>query len=542
MRTESRKRFGKYLFLIIFIMIFSIIALPLYARADEKEYRVDSADFTVIVYENGDIAIGEIWKITFEKGSFSRFSKDIYNPPNQLEYFKEIAIGKGRINGADAEYTKSDERLDDPEPHYCAVAKSDRYTISWIRKSENETVEYEIYYKLPKAVRLNENGRAEFCLRPIGENFPKEVGSVNATVLLPAEDNTMNYTVSTGSGTVSKDAVTFTSSNHSGMYKLRFDMSSDNFHDLTRVTDVVIPESALKSNDSSDVAAAMAITGGLLVIPIGAIASIPIARKRRYKKLTKEDPDFMKDAADRLEASGIPYIWYNMPPFRNIYSNDSYLKLFYTELFDLHKKGYITITPQGLLINRAFPAGEWDEVQSSMDRAFLDMLCKMFPMISSEGGSVIDFGSMKENVAGNSFAHGLLNELYKWVMQYAKAIKSSPTFNQLKTEGQVENIKKDLKLWQSFTKYLGQNITAQDCFQLLERTGKIGSYTILNFINSVQVGKYTEIISDNDDTYYFLYYVNHSFSSGSGSSSGGSGCSSCSSCSSCSGCGGGGAD
>ncbi|MCR5121127.1 MAG: DUF2207 domain-containing protein [Ruminococcus sp.] len=541
MNNSRRKQFGRSAFLMIFIMIFSMLSLPLYACASEKEYRVDSAEFKIIVEDNGDISVGEIWKLTFEKGSFSRFSKDIYNPPNQLEYIKEVGIGKGRINGSDVEYTKTEERPEDPEPHYCVVPNSDRFTVSWIRKSENESVEYEIYYKLPKAVRLDENDRAAFCLRPIGENFPKEVGSVKATVVIPTKDDTLNYTVSSGSGTVSANMITFTDSNHSGMYKLRFDMSSANFHDLTRVADVVIPESALKSNNS-EAAAAIALIGGFFVLPIGVVAGVPIARKHHYKKLSKENPDFMDEAADRLEASGIPYAWYAIPPFRNIYSTDNYMKLFYIELFDLNKKGYINITPEGLLINRAFPSGEWDEVQSSMDRAFLDMLCKLFPVVSGESGSVIDFAGMKENAASSSFASGLLNELYKWLLKYSKVVKNSPRFTEIKTEGQLESIKKDLKLWQSLHKYTGQNLTAQDCFRLVERMGKVTSYTILSFLNSVNIGQYTESTTYNDDSYYFLYYVNHSFSAGSsGSSSGGSSCASCSSCSSCSGCGGGGA-
>ena len=65
---------------------------PLTAQADSKSYRTDEADFDIRFDRNGAATITESWTVTYTSGSFTRFSKDIYNPGNQLEYMPVINV------------------------------------------------------------------------------------------------------------------------------------------------------------------------------------------------------------------------------------------------------------------------------------------------------------------------------------------------------------------------------------------------------------------------------------------------------------------
>ena len=61
-------------------------------NAAEKQYRIDSADFRVDLEKNGDAVITEHWTVTYEKGEFTHFYKDVYNAPNKLEYIKDLHL------------------------------------------------------------------------------------------------------------------------------------------------------------------------------------------------------------------------------------------------------------------------------------------------------------------------------------------------------------------------------------------------------------------------------------------------------------------
>ena len=86
--TNGRKTTVRFLLTAAILTLILMLIPPMTAFADEtKVYTVNSADFNITLSPNGDAEMLERWNVTFVKGSFSRFTKDIYIPDNQLEHF-----------------------------------------------------------------------------------------------------------------------------------------------------------------------------------------------------------------------------------------------------------------------------------------------------------------------------------------------------------------------------------------------------------------------------------------------------------------------
>ena len=162
-----------FLVTVLSVMILSLNSLS--AFSDDKEYEVRGAEFHVSFTENGDAIICEKWEVEFLRGQFSRFYKDIYNADNKLEYIQDIEVLDVKINDNEAAQQFSADRKDG---RYFFEVSSDRYTVNWFQHAKDETVKYEITYKRENAVQINENNRAVFAFRLIGQNFPQTVGSV----------------------------------------------------------------------------------------------------------------------------------------------------------------------------------------------------------------------------------------------------------------------------------------------------------------------------------------------------------------------------
>lgn len=532
----------RYITIIFVCLTVMLVLVPHTVSAEDKEYRVNQADFLVTFTENGDTDITELWTVTYENGSFTRFCKDVYNPANQLEYISKLDIYGALINGEEAGLSTSMDRQDG---NFYIESASDRYTINWFKAAQNETVTYAIKYRISSAVKLNENDRAEFCYRFIGDNFPKTVGKVNVTFIMPEEDSSAEYTLSSGNFSVSGNEVLCSATDNSGMYKVRLNMDSSAFSGLTRVIDVVIPESVSRSaggSDNDDLIFA-AVLFGIPGLPVLIIIIVLISKYRKTKKLLKENPNYFRDLAAKIGDSGIPFVWYLIKPFRKDSNADLPLYL-YAEIFDLCLKGAIQVTPEGLRPDVSF-ISESDEVQASMDRAFIDMLCKNFPVTSDNFGNIITFRAMSDTI---SAAKKLPADLNTWKTQYAACVTKSPLYARLVSENRLEELNKDIEFWRKNAFHGKFNVSPYDCFSLLERTGDIDPYTVLMMMHSANRSTPVSSAMNNTDFLfgdmnYFLCETEKTWHDSTvSSSSGGSGCSSCSSCSSCSGCGGGGAD
>lgn len=542
MKNRTIKHVYHMIVTMMIVMVTAFAAFPLSAGADDKEYRVDKVEFRVLLEENGSAKIIESWTVTFEKGSFTRFSKDIYNPNNQLEYIKELHVGKARINGVDAVYQKNMDRIDG---HYTVQMESDRYSINWFQSAQNETVTYEIGYVIDNAVKLDENNRASFCYRFIGENFPESVGNVTATIVMPKKDNTVNYNLSDGEGKVKGTDLIFNTKNHYGMYKVRLDMSPEGFGDLKRVIDVKVPGSVTRSS-GDDLGTSVIFIVFFGIVAFFVIGSTPAAllSKKRVSRMLIKDPLCFKDSAKRIDSYNIPYAWYLLKPFIKRSSIQTYGTLFFVEIFDLCNKGLLSVTSEGLKVNTSSGSGSWDKLQVNMDRSFIDMVCRNFVVSYDLDGRMIPFSGIESKLSKQSYDHTIFNEMIKWAKEYESQIKTSTLYMQLESEGRLEPLKNDLNFWHKNGAYADYNIEAYDCISTILRTGNIDNFTVLMMIYSRMARRVSSSHPDDSMNTFVCYIDSCMHTSARDSSSGysGGGCSSCSSCSSCSGCGGGGAD
>ena len=218
------------------LLITSCIILPLTAHADDKEYHVDSADFEVTLSENGQACITENWEVTYTKGSFTHFYKDIYDPKDsQLELIKGIEVLDCQINGEPAIAQNNTARN---SGHYYVENTNNGYTIHWFQAAQDETVRYQIRYVIPGAVRLDADGRAVYSYRFIGENFPKTVGEATVDITLPSDDASAQATSTKGNMQIQNGHVIGKALNSYGMYRIQLNMDAGAFDDLGKLSDI----------------------------------------------------------------------------------------------------------------------------------------------------------------------------------------------------------------------------------------------------------------------------------------------------------------
>ena len=384
MKTQKSRYFLRVLLLCCVAISVCICVAPLHAFADNKTYNTDSADFDISFSDTGDATITETWNVTYTSGSFTRFYKDFFVPGNQLEYFPEINVLSCHINGTEATATDSLDRID--YHYFFEKTDSQHYTIHWFKAARNETVTYDITYQIPNAVKLNENNEAEFCYRLIGVNFPTVVDEVTTRVHLPDSDAVNQSSLSYGVFEADGDTLSCKISNVMGMYKMRLNMKAEYFGSLQRIISVEVPQdfaenesvqshsgssnrtysSRKKSGPYSSVIAILMMPFSILIIS----SIVSLANKFKAKKMIKNNPNCFIESADRIQRSGIPYLWFGFN-LVGVQTNERYL--FYAEIIDLCHKGYLTITHDGIRFNQFDDRNVWDSLQRDMDQSFINL-------------------------------------------------------------------------------------------------------------------------------------------------------------------------
>lgn len=564
---KSRRRFlSRALALFCIVMMVCVFAVPLHASADTKSYSVKSADFDITFSENGDAAITESWTVTYTSGSFTRFYKDIFDPGNQLEYFPKVTVLGAHINGEEATAANSIDRVD--YHYYFEKSSKQMFTIHWFKAVQNETVNYDITYEIPNAVKLNQDDHALYCYRLIGKNFPKTVSEVTATVHLPENMETYSVQTSTGNFSVEGDTVSCTAYSVSGMYKLRLDMEADSFGSLGRVIDVEIPDgysddetssrsgnggsgnthhSSRQSDEDPFFGYIMTILGGfsVLLIIVNLIKGILTVAKART--MYKHNPDVFLEASERIEESGMPYLWYG---FSKISGRSCSRYPFYAEILDLCRLGYLTITPDDLFINNFDDSNLTDTYRRDMDREFISLLTAHFPLRKDwTSRGAISFDKLKGTEATDV---KFLSELNSWTKRYEDRLGKSQLYKELKRKKVFQRSRREFELWRKYAVYIPAlpKVDPESCFGVLERTGTVDAYTVMLLFQWLLNAGNRPVDTGSGSYYFFDYYErsrrvridDDDDDGGSHHSSSGSSCASCSSCSSCSGCGGGGAD
>ena len=88
----------------LLLVILCIFMAPIFARAEEKDYSVPSANFEVEIDNDGKVHVTENWEVSFEEGNFTRFYKDIYTSV-PYEELSQLSAISARVSIAGQECT-----------------------------------------------------------------------------------------------------------------------------------------------------------------------------------------------------------------------------------------------------------------------------------------------------------------------------------------------------------------------------------------------------------------------------------------------------
>ena len=171
----------------ILIAILCIVMMPLGAfsvRAEEKEYSVPAADFEVEIKNDGTVHVTENWEVSYTRGDFTRFYKDIYRTvPTEETFNLDEDSMKVSIDGKECApaYNTTDR-----ENYTFFLEKSfEEYTVHCFLASSHVNRKYQISYTIKDAVKKVDGEYYLVTFRMIGANFPKTVRHVSALYTAP---------------------------------------------------------------------------------------------------------------------------------------------------------------------------------------------------------------------------------------------------------------------------------------------------------------------------------------------------------------------
>ena len=171
----------------ILIAILCIVMMPLGAfsvRAEEKEYSVPAADFEVEIKNDGTVHVTENWEVSYTRGDFTRFYKDIYRTvPTEETFNLDEDSMKVSIDGKECApaYNTTDR-----ENYTFFLEKSfEEYTVHCFLASSHVNRKYQISYTIKDAVKIVDGEYYLVTFRMIGANFPKTVRHVSALYTAP---------------------------------------------------------------------------------------------------------------------------------------------------------------------------------------------------------------------------------------------------------------------------------------------------------------------------------------------------------------------
>ncbi len=246
--TKSKLISGKVFRLFcMFIPVLLVLIMPVQQiSAEDKEYSVKGAEFEVDFEENGSAVISESWDVSYVQGDFTRFYKDINDPLNQLEYYEDIEVLSCSIDGKEAQWQDSTDRVDN---HYTLIKNSSpvAHEMDWFLAVSNRTVNYQVKYRIKDAVRLNENNEAVFAYRFIGENFSQPVLYVSVKVNTPEKDAVTGTSFTSGEDYFEGNTLLVKTENNNGLYKCEINMKPEYFSSLKKTDEVVIPKKLIKA-------------------------------------------------------------------------------------------------------------------------------------------------------------------------------------------------------------------------------------------------------------------------------------------------------
>ena len=533
----------------LLLVILCIFMAPIFARAEEKDYSVPSADFEVEIGNDGKVHVTENWEVSFEEGDFTRFYKDIYTgvPYEELFQLDENSV-RVSIDGQECSPVYDTEQRKDYtfylEPLY------NRYTVHCFLHSREITRNYQISYTINDAVKIVDGEYYLVTFRLIGANFSKEVDNVSARFTAPegstAEVRNGQYfdTAESEGGTVN-----VTAKNWKGVFKVKVRI------DDARIANAVEISKSMLSNPDQDremtkrkgiyritymlkrLVPDIWSFFGVLFVGFGFPFIIFSFIEDKVKKLSLErniarNPYYYFDVAGKWKGRLDPYEFAfgcNMYGGKNI---------FYVLFHQLLEKGGLRVVE----LNRGvysdvedskFAVGnrEWltPEEQAALDffveRARSEdgeLRMESFrEYLFNNNKELPDFDSeIKKHYEAQVKAKLSKKEMKEYKRDWIAVHEYMILFIKLSDDYDLSNVKY-VPNWNYMMVFF--DWLAYNPLSVYAKSMSSGKNLVLNYIHTSTKGTYN---------------IGHGGSSG-GSSGAGSGCSSCSSCS---GCGGGGAD
>ena len=516
----------KLLLTSLIFLIFILFNTFIIVNAEDKEYEIDNADFYIQLSKDGDALVTETWTITYKKGDFTRFYKEIYNDLPKLEKFDKIDIQSFTINGKDCSQTFNiTERL--PFTYYASYS-GNNFSIQWFYPVNNETVTYSCTYVLSNVVKETDNNVALFCYRVIGDNFDKKIKHTTVSIYLPKEYIIDVRYSSSNNYEIFDDHIIFENNNSKGMQKYHIATNSNVFNSLT-----FIPLSEIKENNSTsnkfelnEDSLTWIIIGIFVIVFI--IVSIILGRienkkQKIFEQKILQNPNYMTNIINSLINQNIHPLAIRKTDY---ISNKKFLLAI---IFDLCRRNEAYITQEEIILSKNII-----NIQP-FESNVLNLLFNYFNYRYGEDYYAFNINLLNETLLDETIAKDFNKNLTEIKNSYLK-------------EYPINRINKDMITdFSRYFKMIKFNTNIDEYLYIIIKNHTIDYLYIVGLIyditNNTRNNKeinHRELELDLDILDDLLETLSRIDSQSNNSSS--SGCSSCSSCSSCSGCGGGGAD
>lgn len=244
--------------IIIILVMFLMIAMPIFVTLNtnntvgtssssenaDKIYTINSADFNILINDDGSATVTETWDVTYQKGEFTRFYKNILMSLPESEHFYGIENFTASIDGIPCPTTN--DTTGRPDGHVSLTKNGKIATYELFKKSENQTRRFQVNYTLPDIIKLVDNEYYFFSYRALPKGYQKKIDNLNITVGLanhtPETRIELKY-LTDGEATVNGNYITTTAHNVNGLQKIQLKITGKTF---------VVPEYNKISNVSTN--------------------------------------------------------------------------------------------------------------------------------------------------------------------------------------------------------------------------------------------------------------------------------------------------
>ncbi len=463
----------------VFIVFISDITCDVSA-SDGKNYEVDWVEFSVEFEENGDVYITEKWNVISADNSFDGILKRIDNKKGILERCDEVCLISCSVNGV---------RVASAIKHSLTteLPTVDEYLINYASGLSGKTGCYEMKYLLKNVVKIDKSGYAYFRYSFTDDRDISFIGKVNVEFNISPENVIWHYNdcKSQGINEFADVSLPLTCDVKMGpdafpnARRVDADFEWNDVEGITCDTEplsmfenIIIAISSLFSFSIYKIVIVFLIIMALIIV---LSFRGKIMGKIINKKLGKCEEE-LKESADRLEKTRIPFIWFLLiPKYKRYWKN--HIITFYLEILELYRHRRIILEKDRLIIKNDNFSYIDDPEQRKMDDRFIGLLKSNFLNSNIGTDDVITFDDMCLTLKKESNRGVFMGSLELWGIDYSSTLKSTQLYQRFEREGQLEQIKKDLKLWRKFCSERTRNI--RTCVNILQNSTEISYYTVL---------------------------------------------------------------